>query len=403
MKKQRHILIAWELGGGLGHITRISSIAAGFIAECCRVSLCLKDLSRAYEFVSHLPIGLYQAPAWLPQLRTDREPVCSSDILLHHGYGSAKGLFSLTMAWQSLFEILQPDLLVLDYAPTALLAARGWDMPKIVISSGFGERSPGLPDLCLRPWHEQGKELTLASEKLVVSVANRVLIKRGARLLKRVSDIYQVDHFFLFMIPEIDMQKDWESATYLRPPEEPGRMEPAAWPQGAGQKVFAYLKPSSVHCLATIQSIAELDCVGLIVCAGLSKKVMERFKRPGLEILTEPRYITKALEGADVVVCHAGKNTISQALLVGKPVLLIPEQLEQFLNSLQVEKQGAGTYIRKDASQDQIRDALAQLMNESRFREASQSLAKRNADLNQGDPVAKIVGYCEQLMANSFS
>ncbi|WP_020677436.1 glycosyltransferase [Geopsychrobacter electrodiphilus] len=400
--QQRHILIAWELGGGLGHITRIASIAKGFIARGDRVSLCLQDLSRAYEFVAHLPVGLYQAPVWLPRLRTEREPVCFSDILLHKGYGNARGLLTLTLAWQTLFKTLQPDLLLLDYAPTAFLAARDGTIPKVIISSGFGESTAGLPDRCLRPWNEDGQKQTQSSEKLVVGIVNQVLKKCRVSPIRQVSDLFQADHIFLFMVPEIDMQKNWRSATYLRPPQETGSMEPAIWPTEAGKRVFAYLKPSARLCLATIASIAALDCVGLIVCAGLPEKAREEFQRPGLKICVEPCDLSEALEVADVVVCHAGKNTLSDALFAGKPVLLLPEQLEQFHNALQVEKLGAGLYVREGASQQQIQDDLSTLLEDSRFSAVGESLAKKNAALKRIEPVTAVVDHCERLIASTL-
>ncbi|NCC30650.1 MAG: hypothetical protein EOM24_01355, partial [Chloroflexia bacterium] len=235
-------MIAWELGGGFGHISRIAALARGFLAAGHRVSLCLSDLSRVYDFVGQLPVGLYQAPIWLSQLQTRREPVCFSDILLRRGYGSIKGLLTLTRAWQAIFNNLSPDLLVLDYAPTAFLATRDWSVPKIMITSGFGESMPGTPDHCLRPWLPKGEELTRSCEKQVVGVVNEVLKQCDAMPVQYISDLFQADHFFLFTLPELDNGKSRQSATFLRPPSEPGCMEPAVWPAGTGKRVYAYLK-----------------------------------------------------------------------------------------------------------------------------------------------------------------
>jgi hypothetical protein len=399
-KKQRHIVMAWELGGGFGHISRIAALAKGFLARGHRVSLCLSDLSRAYDVVGHLPVGLYQTPLWLSRLQTNREPSCFSDILLRRGYGSVKGLLALTRAWKGLFNSLSADLLVFDYAPTAFLATRDWPQPKIVLSSGFGESAPGAPDRCLRPWLPKGQEWTKASEKHVVGVVNRLLKKCGVTPIRYVADLFQADHFFLFTLPELDNPKNWQSApaTFLPPPSGRGCMEPAGWPPGTGKRVYAYLKPSSRHCLAAMQSITNLPCTGVIVCDGLAKQQAMRFARPGLNIYLESRDVSMVQKTADVVVCHAGKNTILKTLLAGKPLLLIPEQLEQFLNALQVEKQHAGICVRRDADQNKIQQDLARLMTEPGFSAASRSIAEKNVGINQLDPVATIVDHCEGLL-----
>jgi hypothetical protein len=397
-RKRRHILMAWELGGGFGHISRIAALAKGFLAEGHRVSLCLSDLSRAYDFVGHLPVGLYQTPLWLPRLQTNREPVCFSEILLRKGYGRVGGLLALTRAWQGLFNSLSADLLAFDYAPTAFLATRDWPLPKIVISSGFGESAPGTPDRCLRPWIPNAQEWTQDGEKQVVGVVNQLLKQRGATPVRYVADLFQTDHSFLFMLPELDLQENRRRATFLRPPSDPGCMEPALWPAGAGKRVYAYLKPTSRQCLAVMQSIANLPCTGVIVCSGLAKQQAMRFARPGLNIYLEPRDITMVQGTADVVVCHAGKNTISEALLAGKPLLLIPEQLEQFHNALQIEQRQAGICVRSGADQIKIQQDLERLMTEPGFAAASRGIAENNADLNQLDPVATIIDHCERLL-----
>jgi len=374
------------------------TLAKGLLDNGCRVSLCLQDLSHAYEHVGNLPVHIYQSPVWLPRLRTDRQPVCFSDILMHRGYGSASGLYGLCRAWQSLYASLQPDLLMLDYAPTALLAARGSDIPKVMISSGFGERAPGLPDMCVRPWLKNGEALTRESERRVVGVVNRVLNKQGKPEIQVVSDLYRVDHCFLFIVPEVDMEIQRPTAVYLCPPKVPGNMRPALWPEGQGRRVFAYLKPSSEICLDVIQGIAELECVGLVVCSGLAKKTVTKYQRPGLTIYTDHRDVTGVMEDGDVVVCHAGRNTISEALLAGKPLLMIPEQLEQFHNSRCVSKCGAGLYIEKNMNRQAIKEALTQLLLASEFSAAAKSIALKNEVMLQADPVAQVVECCKGLL-----
>ncbi len=402
-EERSHIFIGWELGGGLGHLTRIAAIARLFFQRGYKVTLCLADLSQVYNFVSHLPVALYQAPVWRPGMQTERGPVCFSDIFQNRGYRSAKGLHSLTSAWLSLVENLQPDLLLLDYSPTALLATRGLNIPKVLISSGFGELCPGQPDICLRPWYPSSQEITEASERLVVGIVNRILKNRGVRPIRYVSDLYEADHIFLLTIPELDIVENRSNATYLSPPEEEGNLPKTIWPEGEGPKIFAYVKQSSRFCLPTIESIAKSNSIGLIFCPGLPKETAKRFQRSGLEISSQPYNLAEVLAKADVIACHAGKTTVTHALLEGKPLLLIPEQLEQLHTALRVEKTGAGILVRGKFSQAQIESALTQLVTKTNFRDASLALAKKNAALTEIDSVTTIVNHCEQLKANSLS
>jgi len=337
-------------------------------------------------------------------MRIERGPVCFSDILQHRGYRSAKGLFSLTSAWLSLVKKLQPHLLILDYAPTALLATRGLNIPKVLISSGFGELCPGQPDTCLRPWYPRSRELTEASEKFVVEVVNQVLKSRNVHPIRNVSDLYQADHIFLLTIPELDVTENRTFATYLPPPKEEGNLPETVWPEGEGPKIFAYIKQSSRFGLATLESIAEMKSNGLIFCPGLPRKTAEQFHRPGLKVSSQPLNLKEIFATADVVVCHAGKATVTHALLAGKPLLLIPEQLEQLQTALRVEKSGAALLVRgKSTKAEKIQDALSQLVTKPDFREASEALADKYAALTRIDTVATIADHCEKLMADAFS
>lgn len=55
-------------------------------------------------------------------------------MLLNLGYRHVDELQASVRAWKNLFAMLQPDLLVCDHSPTALLVARGMPIPKFAIA-----------------------------------------------------------------------------------------------------------------------------------------------------------------------------------------------------------------------------------------------------------------------------
>ena len=55
---------------------------------------------------------------------------------MRKGYSDYAKLNNSLSAWKSILKFINPDLLVLDYAPTARLAA-GLDFKTIVIGTGF--------------------------------------------------------------------------------------------------------------------------------------------------------------------------------------------------------------------------------------------------------------------------
>ncbi len=53
----------------------------------------------------------------------------------------------------------------------------------------------------------------------------------------------------------------------------------------------------------------------------------------------------KIIEYVDVVVTHGGKNTLNECLIYKKPVVVVPEQAEQFWNGKYIERLGLGRVI----------------------------------------------------------
>jgi UDP:flavonoid glycosyltransferase YjiC (YdhE family) len=116
----RHIVFAWELGGYLGHLFRILPIATRLRDEGYKVSFILGDLSRVEPVIGDLGFDVVQAPVWLPKARKLPDPPASyAEILQYFGYLSDSGLTGLVKGWRKLFEWMQPDLVLFDYAPTA--------------------------------------------------------------------------------------------------------------------------------------------------------------------------------------------------------------------------------------------------------------------------------------------
>jgi hypothetical protein len=70
------ILLAWELGGGLGHVMSMRPLAEGLARRGHRVVAVLRDLSSARDFITHPAVICLQAPFKHERMR-DIEPTCS--------------------------------------------------------------------------------------------------------------------------------------------------------------------------------------------------------------------------------------------------------------------------------------------------------------------------------------
>ncbi|MGZ8217734.1 glycosyltransferase [Methylomagnum sp.] len=91
---------------------------------------------------------------------------------------------------------------------------------------------------------------------------------------------------------------------------------------------------------------------------------------PGLE----------ASQRADLVICNGGSPTTQQALAAGVPVLGIPRNLDQHLNTDCLEQAGLGLGLRSDALRaGALRQAVACLLEDDAFRLKARAIGKKMA------------------------
>lgn len=81
-----------------------------------------------------------------------------------------------------------------------------------------------------------------------------------------------------------------------------------------------------------------------------------------------------AVARADVVVTHAGLNTVMDALQAGKPMLCLPLAFDQPGIAARVKRLGAGEVLSARASASRIETALAALLGDGRYRDRAASL-----------------------------
>ena len=73
--------------------------------------------------------------------------------------------------------------------------------------------------------------------------------------------------------------------------------------------------------------------------------LLERYAAPHLVFSAKPLDLAQTAREADAAVTYAGMSTVTSFLLKGKPLLLLPGHLEQFLLARRVEEMGAGLLV----------------------------------------------------------
>lgn len=108
--------------------------------------------------------------------------------------------------------------------------------------------------------------------------------------------------------------------------------------------------------------------------------------------------VSRLLPQCDVVLCHGSHQMTAQALLAGKPVLLMPTQLEQFLITRRVVRYGAGLGVVPDAPDADYAAALRELASNAAYSARAREFSARYASHDRESALASIVRRCEAAL-----
>jgi MGT family glycosyltransferase len=174
------------------------------------------------------------------------------------------------------------------------------------------------------------------------------------------------------------------------------------WHQLNGQPlVYASLgttrkaDPEIYHRIAS--ACAGLDLQLVITLGG--RRNLESFANlPGNPLVVENAPQLDLLQRADLVITHAGPNTVLETLLSGKPMLALPVALDQPAVAAHLQRLGVAEVLSaQHRSADEIREALLKLKTESRYREAAKAMQAQLQVLHSTEQAASIV---EEALAN---
>jgi UDP:flavonoid glycosyltransferase YjiC (YdhE family) len=399
-----HIHLAWEVGGGLGHAGRLKTLARVLLARGHRVSLSLRDLGQAHRVLADLPVPRFQAPVWLH--RTEGMPpnqASLAEILLAAGYLEVPALAGLTAGWRHLFDALEPNLVVADYAPTALLAARTLRLPTSSVGIGFYSPPPDRALPCLRDWEDVAQQRLARAEAHLLNVANAVLETHGAPELLHAARLLLGDAPLLCTWPELDHYgRAAADAEWLGPVGMPLGASAPAWPPGTGPRVFAYLKHDYPAHAAVLAALADEGCRVLCYLPEVAAGRPAPVSSPRIAYSSQPVALEAALHGAALCVCHAGEGTMVQALLCGVPVLMLPMHLEQFLIARRVESWGGGINGARVKPGGDWRALVRQLLDDERWRGAAAAFAHRRGDRTALERAERVVDAFDAQLAAAF-
>lgn len=393
------ILFAWELGGNLGHMTRQLPIARRLRQQGHQVFFVVRDTAVAAQLLTPEGFAYAQAPINVDKKRLPH-PVNYAEILIASGYVDPAVLLGLVQGWISLIRLFKADLIVVDHAPTALVAARLTGLPAITIGTGFEIPPNCLPLPSIRPWETIQTERLLRAEQYVLERLNALANSSNGGPIERITDLFQGARKVLATFAELDHYGIREGENYVGPIYTGSTGQPIIWRLSDQPHVFAYLRPETPGFDNLLKALLKLSAEVIVVAPGVKPAHIQAFVRPNLRILTQPVQTEQLFKLTDCVVTNGGTGTVSQCLLAGIPLLLVPQNVEQFLMGLRVEALGAGIATRNNRQEPDFAGLLEALLKKSCFRQSTQAFAQQYAGYAPAETIDNVIQLIDNTLKN---
>ncbi|MBC7621158.1 MAG: hypothetical protein H7293_19610 [Candidatus Saccharibacteria bacterium] len=395
------VMCVWEQGSSLGHLSHLRSSVQAALAMGHEVFLVARELTGIGTVFGDLPITCLQAPFKQFCDQADQSAYKSlTHVIFRQCFSSAAELALYARAWRGLFELVKPDLVLYEHAPTALVASFGYPFKKILVGNGFSipPRSPDFAEpFAVFMTTLRTPEITRGlqqDDRFLLQLINTVLAQLGSPQMQHLADLYaQADEQFLFTLAALDHFGP-RKAQYLGVEAAPPQVAPV-WPGGDGQKVFAYLSP--VQGLEKLlSSLQAANVRALLVVRGLPAAFCAVYASEHLHFLDHLVDMHDVGQQADWIISHG--NHISTALFMqsGVPQLLLPLHQEHLFVSLRLQAQGAAVLAYQD--QPSYETEVGQMLNSEKLRQHAAALARQCEQLPKIDITDYIHSTIQRLL-----
>lgn len=375
--RARRVLLAWELGEGLGHAARLLSIALRLQADGWSPVVAARHPSALAERYAAARVPVIAAPAHRSCFKGPGAFRASTyaDVMGVCGYADLGQLADSVKAWDTLLNQQAPALVIADYAPLLSLAAFG-RMPLIAVGDGFV--TP--PALAEGGFPALGDSPPVWEPAALLDAARRVQAVRGLPPPESLAQIIEGVGQVVSVPPELDIYAATRPTPAAGPWNHPE--PPLASPQQP--RVFAYLHPSHPLAGRVLQALARLRIPGECYLPEATDEVVAQVRQAGIEVHAKPPPLRDTLGRASLLIHHGGIGSLEVAALAGRAQLLLPRHLEQSLNTRRaLAALPATVTVGSGVTLEKLAQGLPDLVRDASLMRAAQLTASRMAARRQ--------------------
>ncbi|MEI6419453.1 MAG: hypothetical protein WCO82_10320 [Sphingomonadales bacterium] len=366
------VLMAWELGLGLGHLASLMPTAQALVAQGHECSIAARDVTSVAALPAHPFRRVLAAPLWLKS-RVVSATYGHGQVIADAGFADDDGLAGLVASWLDLFALTRADGVVAEHAPAALLAAYVAGLPAVRLGSAFTCPPGRAPLPLVQPWNAPPGLAAGATEAVADRVVRLVCRRFGVPVLDGLAALYARSLDRLTSWPELLPPGHGDGRHCTGPLPGFAGTEAAEWPDTPGPRVLIYLPLERQAGAGVADALAGLGLPALWVAV----PVPDAIALPAAVALQFPSLAMPAALADAALLVHRGGHALAlDALAAGVPQLLLPDTLEAECNTRALLAKGVAERADPTRLAAQI-SALTQ--PEHPVRLAAQAVAARHA------------------------
>lgn len=390
------ILFTWELGDGIGHVAPYIRLIRRLEELGHEVFFSMRYIEHAKTFFKDTKVTILQTPH-IQQYRDSIIPYIDSYgvTMNNFGYHNSSFIESLLCVWFNMLDMVKPDLMVCDFSPSALLAARCRGIKTVRIGSSFlsPTNTYPMPNIFIMQGARYVEPEYITIENAVTKNINTALENLCYPPIKQLGDIFDADKTITMGFLESDHMVIPDGREYYGIIRGSGS-EQIEWPISEdpnSPKIFVYSRQCET--LTTLLLFFKKQNYRVIVRDNiLDKGYKQLFQCENIVFTSELLNFERLGQEADLCVTNGNYTTVIEFLLSGCKLLMLPTHGEQTIVSLRLDKGGFGKmFLDQRDEKVKIIDILHTLLHDKQTEENVKAFAAKYKHLTQNVVIENII------------
>jgi rhamnosyltransferase subunit B len=255
------------------------------------------------------------------------------DILGRVGLDRPGALAAMIGGWDAILAAAKPDLVVADFAPALLTAARG-RVPTVLTGAGFA-----CPAASLDRFPVLGDGAIAIDETELLDIADADLRTVGRDPLNSLPALFAADHDAIASFAVLDPYRDCRSQPHCAPVID---VADTAVANPSAEDLFVYFYRLAPADAPLWQGLALSGRKVRIHFPDPTPDHLATFRKLGLNFEKHPLRFDRIAAQSRLALSHGGQGFVSSCLLTGLPQIVAWYDLEKKLAGQAVSEAGLG-------------------------------------------------------------